>query len=161
MFQNRLEENGGALGFRDVTGVSFPANYSVGTGHYEQEMADLDSDLDLDIYGLNWLAGPGFTDATLENDGGGIFHMLPIAEHDPAFTRFFATPHEVDAEPVARAHGLDFVDATGDDVAGAVREAVAKGASAVVRIRSDRQTNHAMHAETRAAVVQSVIDALG
>jgi len=25
MFENRLEENGGSLGFRDVTGSTFPA----------------------------------------------------------------------------------------------------------------------------------------
>jgi len=73
LFQNRLEENGGALGFRDVTGASFPANYALGTGHYEQEMGDLDGDGDLDIFGLNWNGAGGFHDTTLENDGSGVF----------------------------------------------------------------------------------------
>ncbi|MFT4539467.1 MAG: hypothetical protein ACI841_004370 [Planctomycetota bacterium] len=82
MFANRLEgssiapSNGGALGFRDVTGSVFPSGYSSGDGHYEQEMADLDGDGDLDIYGLNWLAGFGFDDCTMRNNGSGTFNNL-------------------------------------------------------------------------------------
>jgi hypothetical protein len=76
MFENRLEENGGVLGFRDVTGAVFPSGYTSGNGHYEQEMGDLDGDGDLDIYGLNWLASFGFTDITLRNDGNGTFSNI-------------------------------------------------------------------------------------
>ncbi len=76
MFQNRLEENGGVLGFRDITNASFPSGWSTGDGHYEQEMGDLDGDGDLDIHGLNWLAGFGFNDCTLRNNGNGTFSSL-------------------------------------------------------------------------------------
>ncbi len=78
MFANRLQGSslapavgGGALGFRDVTGAVFPASYTSGSGHYEQEMGDLDFDGDLDIYGLNWKSP--FQDLTYENDGTGNF----------------------------------------------------------------------------------------
>jgi len=75
MFRNLLQENGGTLvAFRDITGLAFPAGYATGEGHYEQEMADLDSDGDLDIYGLNWLVGGGgLVDNTLENTGNGTY----------------------------------------------------------------------------------------
>jgi len=73
MFENRLEENGGVLGFRDTTGSAFPGGYTSGDGHYEEEMGDLDGDGDLDIYGLNWLAGFGFNDCTLRGNGDGTF----------------------------------------------------------------------------------------
>ncbi|MFN0007336.1 MAG: FG-GAP repeat domain-containing protein [Planctomycetota bacterium] len=77
IFKNRLEENGGILGFRDVTGAVLPPGYSTGDGHYEQELGDFDGDGDLDIYGLNWLAGGfSFNDATLKNNGTGTFTSL-------------------------------------------------------------------------------------
>jgi hypothetical protein len=74
MFINPLVENGGVLtAFRDVTGSAFPAGYSTGNGHYEQEMGDLDNDGDLDIYGLNWQVGFGLTDITIVNNGSGVY----------------------------------------------------------------------------------------
>ena len=79
MFENRLEENGGTLGFRDVTGSAFIGMYTSGNGHYEQEMGDLDGDGDLDIYGLNWLAGAfgaPFTDITMRGLGDGTFDQV-------------------------------------------------------------------------------------
>jgi|694.fasta_scaffold27560_4 hypothetical protein len=73
MFQNRFAENGGVLAYRDVSGSAFPAGYSTGNGHYEQEMGDQDGDGDVDIYGLNWLAAFGFDDIVLKNNGAGVF----------------------------------------------------------------------------------------
>lgn len=79
MFFNRFQENGGVLGaFRDVTTLSFPAGWSTGDGHYEQEMGDCDNDGDLDLYGLNWLQGPAFNDITMRNDGIGIFSNIVV-----------------------------------------------------------------------------------
>jgi 2-succinyl-5-enolpyruvyl-6-hydroxy-3-cyclohexene-1-carboxylate synthase len=37
----------------------------------------------------------------VNNDGGGIFHMLPIARHEPEFTPYFATPHGLDLSRAA------------------------------------------------------------
>ena len=83
MFENRLEENGGALGFRDTTGSAYPSGYTSGSGHYEQEWQDLDGDGDLDIYGLNWRSP--FTDITLRGLGDGTFDQatdLPNSSTD-------------------------------------------------------------------------------
>ncbi len=76
MYQNRLSENGGVLSFRDVTGSTFQAGYSTGSGHYEQEMGDLDGDGDLDILGVNWEGGFGFNETTLKNLGDGTFQFV-------------------------------------------------------------------------------------
>jgi hypothetical protein len=84
MFENRLEDNGGVLGFRDITGSAFPSGYTSGDGHYEQEMADLDGDGDLDIYGLNWLVNFGFTDITLRGNGDGTFTGLATLSNSTA-----------------------------------------------------------------------------
>ena len=83
-FDNRLEENGGspsALGFRDVTHAVFPPNWTTGSGHYEQELGDLDGDNDWDILGVDWLAGGvGFTDALLRNEGGAFSSLGSLPE---------------------------------------------------------------------------------
>ncbi|WP_458206401.1 2-succinyl-5-enolpyruvyl-6-hydroxy-3-cyclohexene-1-carboxylic-acid synthase [Haladaptatus sp. NG-SE-30] len=50
-------------------------------------------------------------DATIveiNNDGGGIFHMLPIESFDPPFTGQFKTPHGLDFEPTGDIYGFDF-----------------------------------------------------
>lgn len=44
----------------------------------------------------------------VNNDGGGIFHLLPVREYDPAFTRFVVTPHGREPEGVAALHGIPF-----------------------------------------------------
>ncbi len=80
MFANRLDASGlapaaggGALGFRDVTGPVFPDGYAFGTGHYEQELGDMDRDGDLDVLGVNWQSQTfAFNEITLENDGAGL-----------------------------------------------------------------------------------------
>lgn len=77
MFRNRLTETG-TLAFRDVSAAVFPAGYSTGNGHYEQEMGDCDNDNDLDIYGLNWQVSGGFNDITLVNNGSGTYGGLLV-----------------------------------------------------------------------------------
>ena len=42
----------------------------------------------------------------IQNRGGGIFHMLPIREHDPPFTPYVVMPHDVDLAAVADAAGI-------------------------------------------------------
>jgi len=42
----------------------------------------------------------------IQNRGGGIFHMLPIREHDPPFTPYVVMPQSVDLCAVAAAAGI-------------------------------------------------------
>jgi 2-succinyl-5-enolpyruvyl-6-hydroxy-3-cyclohexene-1-carboxylate synthase len=44
----------------------------------------------------------------VNNDGGGIFHLLPVRDHEPHFTRFVATPHGLEPERIAALHRLPF-----------------------------------------------------
>jgi 2-succinyl-5-enolpyruvyl-6-hydroxy-3-cyclohexene-1-carboxylate synthase len=53
-------------------------------------------------------AGASLTIVCVNNDGGGIFEHLPIAQFDPPFERFFATPQEVDFKKFAAFHRLDY-----------------------------------------------------
>lgn len=72
VFQNRLAENAGVLGFRDVTGVALPDDlFSTGP---QESFGDFDGDRDWDLVGLNW-AGDQNSDrsALLSNQGSGTF----------------------------------------------------------------------------------------
>lgn len=101
---------------------------------------------------------PDLTIVVIHNDGGGIFHMLPIRDFEPAFTPYFATPHGVDVRHLAEMHGVPFERV---DTLGALREAVSAtrpGSGArMVEIRTDRAYNRA----ARERVVERVREALG
>jgi 2-succinyl-5-enolpyruvyl-6-hydroxy-3-cyclohexene-1-carboxylate synthase len=82
----------------------------------------------------------------VNNDGGGIFHMLPIRALDPPFTELFATPHGLDLSHLAGLHGLPHVriDDIGS-VASALEEALEARGSRMIEVRTDRETNRVGH----------------
>ncbi|MCY4572009.1 MAG: 2-succinyl-5-enolpyruvyl-6-hydroxy-3-cyclohexene-1-carboxylic-acid synthase [Gemmatimonadetes bacterium] len=93
----------------------------------------------------------------VDNDGGGIFHMLPIRDFEPAFTPYFATPHGLDFEHAARLYGLPFTDAaTPAELEITVRAAVASRGSGVIRVRTDREVNRRRHEQIRARVARRI-----
>jgi 2-succinyl-5-enolpyruvyl-6-hydroxy-3-cyclohexene-1-carboxylate synthase len=82
--------------------------------------------------------GVDATIVLLNNDGGGIFHMLPIEEFDPPFTEYFRTPHGIDFEPVGDLYDLEY--AVVDDIDGfemAYRESVGSDGTQVIEVRFD------------------------
>ncbi|MDA0329191.1 MAG: 2-succinyl-5-enolpyruvyl-6-hydroxy-3-cyclohexene-1-carboxylic-acid synthase [Gemmatimonadetes bacterium] len=96
----------------------------------------------------------------IDNDGGGIFHMLPIAGHEPDFTRYFATPHGIDPKHAAAAHGIDLTEVGVADLAGALARSIAAGRTAILRVRTDRESNHRRHLEVQRSVAERVRTAL-
>ena len=42
----------------------------------------------------------------INNNGGGIFENLPIAQHNPPFEEFFATPQHINVAKLAQAHNI-------------------------------------------------------
>lgn len=97
----------------------------------------------------------------IDNDGGGIFHRLPIAEHEPHFTRFFATPHGIELKHAAAAHGIDFTQVGVTDIGDALARALSDGRTQILCVRTDREVNHRRHLEVEQAVARSVREALG
>jgi len=91
----------------------------------------------------------------IDNDGGGIFHMLPIRKFEPVFTPYFATPHGLDFRHAAKMYGLPFTDVTAPaELAEAVAAAVARPGTEVIRVRTDRDANRLRHEEVEERVTR-------
>jgi 2-succinyl-5-enolpyruvyl-6-hydroxy-3-cyclohexene-1-carboxylate synthase len=50
----------------------------------------------------------GLTVVLINNHGGGIFEHLPVAQFEPPFEEFFATPQEADFEKLSAAYGVAY-----------------------------------------------------
>lgn len=91
----------------------------------------------------------------VDNDGGGIFHMLPIRNFEPVFTPYFATPHGLDFRHAAQMYGLPFTDVTAPgELQDAVAAAVARPGTEIIRVRTDRDANRLRHEEVRERVTR-------
>ena len=104
-------------------------------------------------------AGAPCTLVVVDNDGGGIFSFLPLADALPAarFEQLFGTPHGADLAAIARAHRVPVSQpGTAAEVGPAVVEAVAAGGVRMVHVRTDRAANVRVHDELHEAVVASL-----
>jgi len=63
-------------------------------------------------FNIDYSLFPPTTFVVLNNNGGGIFRRLPIAEIEPPFTDLFLTPHDLDFEHAAKLYDLDFMRVT-------------------------------------------------
>lgn len=82
----------------------------------------------------------------LNNDGGGIFSLLPIAGATEAFEPLFGTPHGLGFAPAAALFGLAHVCATTPAaVAEATAEALARPGVSVIEFPSRRDETAAAH----------------
>ena len=78
----------------------------------------------------------------VDNGGGGLFDLLPQAEHAPAFERLFVAPHNLDLSRVASAYNLDA--ATVEDVAdlgATIKSRLDAGGAHVVVVPVEREAD--------------------
>jgi 2-succinyl-5-enolpyruvyl-6-hydroxy-3-cyclohexene-1-carboxylate synthase len=99
--------------------------------------------------------GLDLTIVLLDNDGGGIFHFLPVAREGAAFEEHVATPHGLDFAHAAALYGLEHDRV---DTPEAFREALDRGGARIIEVRTDRAENVELHHRVTQAVLQSVRD---
>jgi 2-succinyl-5-enolpyruvyl-6-hydroxy-3-cyclohexene-1-carboxylate synthase len=92
----------------------------------------------------------------LDNDGGGIFEFLPVSGERDVYTEHVATPHGLDFAHAAALYDCDLVDA------GSLADlrtilAAAPQRTTIVRIRTDRAENRALHARIADAVLHGAV----
>ena len=93
----------------------------------------------------------------IDNDGGGIFHMLPIRDHEPHFTPYFATPHGLDLGRVADLYAINYGWSDGPvEFRTALDQALLAKGPAIVVVRTDRAVNQRRHEEMARAVARQV-----
>ncbi|MEU5991172.1 2-succinyl-5-enolpyruvyl-6-hydroxy-3-cyclohexene-1-carboxylic-acid synthase [Spirillospora sp. NPDC047418] len=100
---------------------------------------------------------PDLAVIVVNNRGGGIFSLLPQAALRGPFERVFGTPHQVDVETVAAAHGVPYrrLEAAADLPKAMVGEGLR-----IIEARTDREANAALHAEIRKAAQAAVRETL-
>jgi 2-succinyl-5-enolpyruvyl-6-hydroxy-3-cyclohexene-1-carboxylate synthase len=97
--------------------------------------------------------GVPITVVLLNNDGGGIFHRLPIRKHDPAFTEYYVTAHGLDYSHTAKLYGLDYIRAdTRDIFRRAFAESVTNRTSSIIEVRTDAQADLVRRNDVMSAV---------
>ncbi|HVS51239.1 MAG TPA: 2-succinyl-5-enolpyruvyl-6-hydroxy-3-cyclohexene-1-carboxylic-acid synthase [Opitutaceae bacterium] len=99
---------------RGANGIDGTLSSALGVAHgAERPAVLLTGDLALLHDANGFLARPkmrgSLTIVLVNNRGGGIFEHLPVAQFDPPFEEFFATPQEVDFARLCAAHGVEHV----------------------------------------------------
>ncbi len=91
----------------------------------------------------------------INNKGGGIFHFLPIADHENVFEEFFGTPHDIGFEHAGDMYGLSYsAPATITDFKEVYEKLLKENKSGIIEIASDRKINHTVHRALRAHILE-------
>ncbi|MGM0397697.1 MAG: 2-succinyl-5-enolpyruvyl-6-hydroxy-3-cyclohexene-1-carboxylic-acid synthase [Halobacteriota archaeon] len=97
------------------------------------------------------------TIVVIDNDGGGIFHMLPIEDHDPPFTDQFKTPHGIDLSATDDLYDLTFHAVDGlASFASTYRESLDSPGTDVIAVRTDAERSHRRREAIKRDVVRSL-----
>jgi 2-succinyl-5-enolpyruvyl-6-hydroxy-3-cyclohexene-1-carboxylate synthase len=97
------------------------------------------------------------TIVVLNNDGGGIFHFLPISGETDAFERHIATPHGLRFEHAAALYGVGHErPATTFKLRAALERSIGSGQTTIVEVATDREENLALHRRLADAALASI-----
>jgi 2-succinyl-5-enolpyruvyl-6-hydroxy-3-cyclohexene-1-carboxylate synthase len=105
-----------------------------------------------------WVAAKGaaLTVVVVNNDGGGIFSFLPVAERTPHFERFFGTPHGTDFGHVAALAGAQLHRPRTLAQLSATLEVTTRAGLHLIEVRTERRANVEAHRQLNAALVAAV-----
>jgi 2-succinyl-5-enolpyruvyl-6-hydroxy-3-cyclohexene-1-carboxylate synthase len=95
----------------------------------------------------------------LNNDGGGIFHFLPVAGEADAFEEHVATPHGLDFAHAAALYGCRYErPAAVDELRLAIDRGLGGSTTSIIEVRTDRDENLALHRQIAAAALAALPD---
>jgi 2-succinyl-5-enolpyruvyl-6-hydroxy-3-cyclohexene-1-carboxylate synthase len=97
---------------RGLSGIDGVLSSAIGASLHAPHATLLIGDIaflhDINALHLRRIPGADLTVVLMNNDGGGIFEILP-QKGEECFERLFRTPHGVDFEPIVRGFGVPYV----------------------------------------------------
>jgi 2-succinyl-6-hydroxy-2,4-cyclohexadiene-1-carboxylate synthase (EC 2.5.1.64) len=167
-FGGPTTQNRTVLGNRGASGIDGILSTALGAGSAlttTEHLIAITGDLAY-YHDMNGLAALERCDVTativlINNDGGGIFHKLPIESYDPPFTSQFVTPHGLDFEPTEEIYDLSFARVRGTNRDGfhtAFTEATTTAGSHVIEVVTDSESSHRVRERLHDRVVDRILD---
>lgn len=93
----------------------------------------------------------------INNQGGGIFSFLPIANKKECFEPFFGTPHPYEFKHAANLFKLPYFNPESTaDFSRDLQEAKERNQSCLIEITTDRALNHSLHKEIGTMLTQAL-----
>ncbi|WP_448562297.1 2-succinyl-5-enolpyruvyl-6-hydroxy-3-cyclohexene-1-carboxylic-acid synthase [Trichothermofontia sp.] len=130
---------------RGANGIDGILSTACGIAHRGQPSVLLTGDLALlhDTNGLllrKNLVGH-LTIVLINNNGGGIFELLPIAQFEPPFTDFFATPQNIDFAQLCKTYGIEHITITNWEQFQTLLNPLPTTGIRVLEVQSDRRAD--------------------
>lgn len=120
-------------------------------------IGDLAALHDLNSLSLLRDAGAPVILIVINNDGGGIFSMLPIAYHNPHFEAYWGVPHGLSFKDAAAMFGIAYhTSRNAKALVETYARAANEGKSALIELRTDRIANERQHKELQQAVIAAL-----
>ncbi|MGJ3250158.1 MAG: 2-succinyl-5-enolpyruvyl-6-hydroxy-3-cyclohexene-1-carboxylic-acid synthase [Elainellaceae cyanobacterium] len=130
---------------RGANGIDGTLSTAVGIGYRNRHTVLLTGDLAL-LHDTNgFLLTQQFvgqlTIVLINNNGGGIFELLPISQFDPPFEDYFATPQSIDFHHICRTYKVEYIQIhTWDDLANALMSSFDQTVR-ILEVPTNRQTD--------------------
>lgn len=97
---------------RGANGIDGTLSTALGIAHHNQPTVLLTGDLallhDTNGFLMNAYLQGSLTIILINNNGGGIFEMLPIAEYQSLYEEYFATPQSVNFSDLCRTYNVNY-----------------------------------------------------
>ena len=133
---------------RGANGIDGTLSTALGIAHEHRPAVALVGDLALLHDANGFLLAPKFrgslTIVLINNAGGGIFEHLPVAQFNPPFEEFFATPQRVEFQKLCAAHGVGYIRVRDWKHFAGLISRLPKSGIRVLELRTDRKRDAAL-----------------
>ncbi len=141
---------------RGANGIDGTLSTALGIAHGAGPAVLLTGDLAL-LHDTNgFLSLPKFkgslTVVLINNNGGGIFEHLPVAQFDPPFEEFFATPQNIDFRKLCATYGVAHVAVKSTGQLARLVMKLPKSGVRVLEVRTNRKRDAAFRKQLFAAL---------